>query len=96
MKDLKQFLLEDHMHDAEDVTNDMMKIYKGKTVDLQSFLNDMENEYYWNYDDSQTTDNELYFWGNFSNKARESDLYLKLTIEKHGSKIKVLDYEITR
>jgi hypothetical protein len=76
---------------ADEVMWNIRRQYKNTNPKLEDFIKDMEMEG-WNYDDTYSDDKELYFVGSFLNNA-DCDIFVKVSIKKHGNKIEILGHE---
>lgn len=94
MKSLVNYINENFNHDAEKYADEMIKKYKNKTVKLDDFVKDVKDNFYWEYDEEGSNDNELYFWGNFTNNAEGDDSSMTVMVKRNGDNIKILSYDI--
>lgn len=94
MKSLVNYINESFNHDAEKYADEMIKKYKNKTVKLDDFVKDVKDNFYWEYDEESSNDNELYFWGNFTNNAEGDDTSMTVMVKRNGDNIKILSYDI--
>lgn len=94
MKSLVNYINENLNYDADNYADDLIKKYQNKFVELDDFIKDANDNFYWEYDKVESNDNKLCFLGNFTNNADDEDSYLTINVEKHGNKYKILSYNV--
>lgn len=81
---------------ADDAVKEFVKKNKNKIINFKKLCDMLEDEGWYNYDESESDNNHLCFWGNFSNHAESNDVMLCLKVDKKGDDIEILDYTIEK
>ena len=96
MKSITEYLNEQGERLADEAANEFVKKNKNKTISFKKLCDMLEDEGWHDYDESESDDNRLCFWGNFSNNAEGDDVMLCLKVNKKGDDVKILGYTIEK
>lgn len=96
MKSITNYLNEQGKRLADDTANEFVKKNKNKIIKFKKLCDMLEDEGWYNYDESESDNNNLCFWGNFSNHAEGDDVMLCLKVDKKGDDVEILDYTIEK
>ena len=94
MKSITEYFNEQGKRLADEAANEFVKKNKNKTISFKKLCDMLDDEGWYNYDESESDDNRLCFWGNFSNHAEGDDVMLCLKVDKKGDDVKILGYTI--
>lgn len=94
MKSITEYLNEQGKRLADEAANEFVKKNKNKTINFKKLCDMLDDEGWYNYDESESDDNRLCFWGNFSNHAEGDDVMLCLKVDKKGDDVKILGYTV--
>lgn len=96
MKSITEYLNTQGKRLADDAAKEFVKKNKNKTINFKKLYDMLEEEGWYNYDESESDDNRLCFWGNFSNHAEGDNVMLCLKVDKKDDDVEILDYTIEK